>query len=72
MVGNPADVVNVTPHSMIPWWATGKDDTHFNYPLAGETIMSMGTYNFASLRLLFGAELEEYLSCDSKAYRRHP
>lgn len=68
MAGNPADVVNVTSHSMIPWWATGKDDIHFNYPLAGGTIMSMGTYNFAAVRLLFGAEPAECLSCDSKAY----
>lgn len=65
---SPADVVNVTSHSMIPWWATSKNDIHFNYPLSGGTIMSMGTYNFASLRLLFDAEPEECVSCDAEAY----
>lgn len=65
---NPADVVNVTSHSMIPWWATSKDGIHFNYPLSGGTIMSMGTYNFAALRLLFDAEPEQCVSCDAEAY----
>ncbi|KAL8940614.1 MAG: hypothetical protein Q9216_002727 [Gyalolechia sp. 2 TL-2023] len=65
---NPSDVVHVSSNSMIPWWATGKDDIHFNYNLSGGTMMAMGTYNFAALRVLFGAEAEECLSCDVKAY----
>ena len=65
---NPADVAKVTSHSMIPWWATGKDDIHYNFPLAGGSIMSMGTYNFAALRLLFGADPEDCLSCETQSY----
>ncbi|KAI4105721.1 MAG: hypothetical protein LQ339_003283 [Xanthoria mediterranea] len=61
---NPADVVHVSSNSMIPWWGTGKDDIHFNYNLAGGTMMAMGTYNFAALRMAFNAEPEECLSCD--------
>lgn len=53
---------------MIPWWATSKDDIHFNYPLSGGSIKSIGTYNFAALRLLFDAEPEECVSCDAQAY----
>lgn len=65
---DPNDVVSVVSHSMIPWWASSKDDIHFNYPLAGGTIMAMGTYNFAMLRLIFGVNPEECLSCETKAY----
>ncbi|KAL8853069.1 MAG: hypothetical protein Q9221_002099 [Calogaya cf. arnoldii] len=61
---SPADVVHVSSNSMIPWWGTGKDDIHFNYDLAGGTMMAMGTYNFAALRMAFDAEPEECLSCD--------
>ena len=65
---NPADVVHVSSNSMLPWWTTSKNDIYFNYPLAGGTMMGMGTYNFSSLRLIFNAEPEECLSCDAKAY----
>ncbi|KAG9606023.1 NAD(P)-binding protein, partial [Aureobasidium melanogenum] len=65
---NPADVVHVTSNSMIPWWASSKDDIHFNYNISGGTMMAMGTYNYAALRLLFDADPAECTSCDTKAY----
>jgi predicted dehydrogenase len=65
---NPADVVHAYAYSMIPWWGTGKDDIYFNYQLAGGSMMQMGTYNFAALRDVFGADPEECLSCDTKSY----
>ncbi|KAF2678701.1 putative oxidoreductase [Lentithecium fluviatile CBS 122367] len=64
----PADVVHVNTFSMIPWWFVNKDHIHFNYNLAGGTMMGMGTYNFAALRLIFGAEPEECISADVKAF----
>ncbi|KAI4724320.1 hypothetical protein E4T49_07940 [Aureobasidium sp. EXF-10728] len=65
---NPADVVHVTSTSMIPWWASSKDDIHFNYNISGGTMMAMGTYNYAALRLLFNADPVECMSCDTQAY----
>jgi len=65
---NSADVVHVDTYSMIPWWFVNKDHIHFNYNLAGGTMMGMGTYNFAALRLIFGAEPEECISADVKAF----
>ena len=53
---------------MLPWWATSKTDVHFNYNLSGGSMMAMGTYNFAALRLIFGADPVECVSCDTKAY----
>ncbi|KAH6974601.1 hypothetical protein BKA56DRAFT_490586 [Ilyonectria sp. MPI-CAGE-AT-0026] len=64
----PANVVHVDTYTMIPWWFVSKDHIHFNYNLAGGTMMGMGTYNFAALRLIFGAEPEECLSADVKAF----
>ncbi|KAI5269675.1 hypothetical protein E4T47_06943 [Aureobasidium subglaciale] len=54
--------------SMIPWWATSKSDIRFNYKLSGGTMMAMGTYNYAALRLLFGSSPLECVSCDASAY----
>lgn len=65
---DPAEVVHVASHSMLPWWATSKTDVHFNYNLSGGSMMAMGTYNFAALRLIFGADPVECVSCDTKAY----
>lgn len=62
------DVVHVDTFSMIPWWFVTKDHIHFNYNLAGGTMMGMGTYNFAALRLIFGAEPEECLEANVKAF----
>jgi predicted dehydrogenase len=64
---NPANVVHVSTTSMLPWWATSKDDIYFNYSLSGGCIMALGTYSFAAMRLIFDAEPEECLSCDVKA-----
>lgn len=60
---DPQHVVSVKSDSMIPWWGTSKSDIHFNYNLSGGSIMAMGTYNLAALRVLFGAEPEECLDC---------
>ncbi|KAL7822790.1 NAD(P)-binding protein [Trichoderma gracile] len=64
----PSEIEHVESRSMIPWWASSKDQIHFNYALSGGSIMAMGTYNLAALRLLFGQSPEECLSCDVKAY----
>ncbi|KAL1302062.1 hypothetical protein AAFC00_002504 [Neodothiora populina] len=64
----PADVVHVTSHFMLPWWTNSKNDIFFNYNLSGGNIMAVGTYNLAATRLLFDAEPEECIDCDTKAY----
>lgn len=65
---NKSDVVHVDTWCMIPWWFVNKDHIHFNYNLAGGTMMGMGTYTFAALREIFGTEPEECLSADTKAF----
>lgn len=65
---NPADVVHVSSTAKIPWWATSKDDIHFNYNISGGNMMAMGTYTFAALRLIFDDDPEECLSCNVKAF----
>ncbi|RFU73827.1 hypothetical protein TARUN_8433, partial [Trichoderma arundinaceum] len=65
---DPAEVEHVETRSMIPWWASNKNQIHFNYGLSGGSMMAMGTYNLAALRLLFGESPEECVSCDVKAY----
>ncbi|CAJ2508717.1 Uu.00g137430.m01.CDS01 [Anthostomella pinea] len=64
----PADVVHVHTDSMVPWWFTAKDDLEFNYKLGGGSIMALGTYNFAVLRMIFGGEPEECLTCDTSVF----
>lgn len=61
---NPADVVHVYTDSMVPWLMTAKDNIEFNYKLSGGSMMMLGTYNFAMLRMIFGDEPEECLDCD--------
>ncbi|KAI0390465.1 putative oxidoreductase [Xylariaceae sp. FL0594] len=63
------NVVHVRARSMIPWWYTHKDDICFNYGLAGGAMMHMGTYGFAALRTVFGAEPEECVSCDVDIFK---
>ncbi|UKZ74120.1 hypothetical protein TrVFT333_001779 [Trichoderma virens FT-333] len=46
---DPAEIEHIETRSMIPWWASSKDQIHFNYNLSGGSIMAMGTYNFAAL-----------------------
>lgn len=64
----PADVVHVHTDSMVPWWFTAKDDLEFNYKLGGGSIMALGTYNFTVLRMIFGQEPEECLTCDTSVF----
>ncbi|KAI9151437.1 NAD(P)-binding protein [Paramyrothecium foliicola] len=64
----PEEVASVVSHSSIPWWGTSKTDIHFNYPLSGGSMMSMGTYNYAALRLIFDANPEECISCEANSY----
>lgn len=60
---NPPDVVHVDQESMIPWWMFKKDAIHYDYTMSGGTIMSMGCYGFAALRLAFGSFPEECTTC---------
>ena len=64
----PADVVHVYTDSMVPWWFTSKDDIEFNHKLGGGSMMALGTYNFAMLRMIFGAEPEQCLSCNTNVF----
>ncbi|KAI1133269.1 putative oxidoreductase [Nemania abortiva] len=65
---DPADVTHVYADSMIPWWGTSKDDIHFNYGIAGGTMMAMGCYSFAIMREAFGAEPVECVECTTNHY----
>lgn len=62
---SPADVVHVSADSMVSWWVTPRDSIAFNYELGGGGMMMTGTYNFAVLRMIFGAAPEECLACDA-------
>lgn len=59
----PADVERVYTDVMVPWLFIGKDRIEFNYELGGGSIMALGTYNFAMLRMIFADEPEECISC---------
>ncbi|KAL5116715.1 hypothetical protein ACEQ8H_005327 [Pleosporales sp. CAS-2024a] len=63
-----ADVVHVDTFSMIPWWMVNKDHIHFNYKLAGGTMLGMGTYNFAAIRQIMGLEPESCTTADTHAF----
>ncbi|KAH8664708.1 putative oxidoreductase [Xylariales sp. PMI_506] len=65
---NPADVAHVYTESMIPWWMTAKGNIEFNYSLAGGSMMMVGTYNFGIMRMIFGAEPEECLACETSIF----
>ena len=65
---NPADVVHVYTDSMVPSWFTSKDDIEFNYKLGGGSIMALGTYNFAVLRMIFADEPEQCLTCNAHVF----
>lgn len=62
----PADVVHVHTDNMVPWWFVGKEDLEYNYGMGGGSIMALGTYNFALMRMIFDSEPEECLTCDTK------
>ncbi|KAI1350265.1 putative oxidoreductase [Xylaria sp. FL0043] len=65
---DPVDVTHVFTDSMIPWWATSKEDIHFNYKLAGGSLMAMGCYSFAVMREVFGAEPTGCIDCTTHHY----
>jgi predicted dehydrogenase len=65
---SPADVVHVWTDSMVPAWFTSKDDIDFNYKMGGGSMMHLGTYNFAVLRMIFQDEPEECLTCDTSVF----
>jgi predicted dehydrogenase len=65
---DPAAIEHISTQSMIPWWMSSKNDIYFDYNLSGGTMMSLGTYNFAVLRMLFNAEPEECLSCETHSF----
>ncbi|RYP42282.1 hypothetical protein DL767_000446 [Monosporascus sp. MG133] len=62
---SPADVVHVHTDCMVPAWMTSPDDIEFNYKMGGGSMMHLGTYNFAVLRMIFKDEPEECLTCDT-------
>ena len=64
----PLDIEYAHTQSMIPWWGTSKTDIFFDYNLSGGCMMSMGTYNFAALRLIFDAEPVECISCETTKF----
>jgi predicted dehydrogenase len=55
---------------MLPGWMIKDDDISFNYTLAGGSMMNLGTYHFAALRLLFAAEPEECLTCNTENFKQ--
>jgi predicted dehydrogenase len=62
------DVVHVYTDNMVPWWFTKKSDLEYNYAMSGGSIMALGTYNFALMRMAFGAEPLECTSCDTQVF----
>lgn len=64
----PENIEHIKSVSMFPWWLASKGDIYFNYNLSGGTMMSLGTYNFATIRTLFAAEPVECLSCETHQY----
>ncbi|UNI21249.1 hypothetical protein JDV02_007256 [Purpureocillium takamizusanense] len=65
---DPVDVVHFDTDSMIPWWATSKEDIHFNFNIAGGCIMAMGCYSFAAMRHVFGSEPVECTECTTNHF----
>ncbi|KAK0717634.1 oxidoreductase domain-containing protein [Lasiosphaeria miniovina] len=65
---SPADVAHVHTDSMVPWWLTARDNIEFNYALGGGSMMMLGTYNFALLRMIFAAEPAECVSCETRGF----
>jgi predicted dehydrogenase len=65
---DPAEVAHVHTDCMVPWALSGKDDIQFNYEMGGGSMMHLGTYNFALLRMIFQDEPEECLSCEPRTF----
>ncbi|KAK3369496.1 putative oxidoreductase [Lasiosphaeria ovina] len=66
---SPADVAHVHTDSMVPWWLTARDNIEFNYALGGGSMMMLGTYSFAMLRMIFAAEPAECVSVETHGFR---
>lgn len=62
---SPEEVVRVETESMIPWWLARKDGIEFNFDMGGGSMMQLGTYNMAILRMVFGAEPVECVTCET-------
>ncbi|KAJ5740975.1 Oxidoreductase N-terminal [Penicillium malachiteum] len=60
----PSDVVHVHTDSMVPWLILDKDNIGFNYKLSGGSMMMLGTYNFGVIRMIFGDDPVECLTCE--------
>ncbi|KAH6655752.1 putative oxidoreductase [Truncatella angustata] len=60
---SPADVVHAHTDTMVPWWLTAPDNIEFNYAMGGGSLMQLGTYNVAMLRMIFGGEADECVGC---------
>ncbi|RMZ66112.1 fad binding domain-containing [Pyrenophora seminiperda CCB06] len=65
---SPPDVIDIYTDNMVPWWFTKKTDLEYNYQLGGGSIMALGTYNFALMRMAFGSEPVECLSCETEVF----
>ncbi|KAK3988688.1 hypothetical protein QBC44DRAFT_292315 [Cladorrhinum sp. PSN332] len=57
------NVTHVHTDSMVSAWLTDKDNIGYNYKMGGGSMMMLGTYNFAMLRMIFGAEPDECVTC---------
>ncbi|KAB5530302.1 putative oxidoreductase [Coniochaeta sp. 2T2.1] len=64
----PAEVEHVHTDSMIPSFLAPKDGICFDYDLGGGTMIMIGTYNFAVLRMIFGTEPQECLSAETTVF----
>lgn len=58
------DVVYVDGALMIPHWRVTKNDIHYNYNLAGGSMLTIGVYTLATTRSIFGELPEECIECD--------
>lgn len=66
---SPKDVEHVYTDVMVPALLIGKDRIEFNYKLGGGSIMALGTYNFAMLRMIFDDEPDECISCTPSVWK---
>lgn len=60
---SPHDVEHVYIDCMVPWWLVDKNNIGYQYELGGGSMIHMGTYTFAMLRIIFNDEPEECLIC---------
>ncbi|QKX55603.1 uncharacterized protein TRUGW13939_02699 [Talaromyces rugulosus] len=60
---SPRDVEHVYTDCMVPWWMVDNNNIGYQYELGGGSMMHLGTYTFAILRMIFNDEPEECLTC---------